>query len=633
MQRIAFSRPYISRTYRSSLKLKLISYFKRKIVFKHLLYLVFLLALVSSCNRDNRDDSVIITEVIDEPEIVNNGSLFGKVIDENLDPISDVRITSSESIQLSDEFGFFQFNNERFNKLGSWIIAEKPGYFQSSKKIFSIGNTTDNISLTLIKKDAPWSINSNQNTSVNTVDNVMLEFPDDAFQTTDGQSYNGEVLFYSKWIDAKSEDFFDLMPGSLSGINMEQQEVGINSLGVLIMEVESTNGEKLFLKENKEVTVSIPTSTIQTVISPASNSIWLSPNDFDFWIESEEALLKGDAYEITLSNIQNITIGEGYEQVYVYGKLVSNDITLEKKSVPSTKVIITDDQDVPLTFDFTDNEGNFSALVPRNEINKIHTYDQCNNRINVQDVMSFDIEENLGEVVVEINSNTTSIIGSVFDCNGIALSNVVCLIENGAQTIAIKLGKAEDFSLNILDCSDEDLSFRFLNLNNYEESDAFQKPRETYINCNDITICDQKRQSTISFLINGQPYNFNQIEVTEDIANDVVFVRIPQVGDPDNSYVEMRLPLERGTYTSEDFLQLIQIDNSENADFSDDPLFYSAICLDQDVHCDVSLVITKVEDHLLEGNFIGNIDFEVQYQNNVVENENHNISCTFSISR
>ncbi len=606
---------------------------KEKRVLKHLFYLLLIFSLFNSCKRDNLDDSLILSELTEDPQIVNNGSLFGKVVDEQMNPIGGVRISTAESIQLSDEFGFFQITNERFNRKGFQIDFEKSGYFKNSKQVFSTGHTTDNTIVTLIKKEEVQLINNNQPKVIKTSNDISVTIPADGFKTIDDEAYQGEVYFYTKWLSNNSDEFLEIIPGNLSGLTHDQKDVGIKSLGVLLMKAETLGGESLSLLENKELLVSIPNIVLNTNELPISNPTWTLNDDFDNWIEGDEAVLLSNSYEIKVKNLNYLTLGESYEQVYIYGQLVSKDINNDKKSVPSSKVMITDREGTQLTYDITDNEGNFSALIPRNELNQIHIFDQCNNNVETQELMNFESDKNLEEFIVNINSSSSSIIGSLYDCNGFVIENAACLIENGNQTIAIKLEQNENFVLNIFDCNTNDLNFHFVDLDNKAQTENFVRPRETYINCNEVTICEYEMQSSVSFLIEGNTFTFDNVELNEDKVNNILVVRIPMELDPSKAHFVIRLPTIEGNYTNEEYLQLIQLDNSANVNSDEDPLYYRTICLNQDTHCDVSLSITKVEEHLIEGNFIGTLDFEVDYPGNEVEKESHNISCTFSISR
>lgn len=600
---------------------------------KDLLFLFFALALLNSCNRDNQDGTIIISEEIEEPQIVNNGSVFGKVVDEQLNSISGVRITTPESIKLSDEFGFFQITDQRFNKNGFLIHSEKSGYFDKTTTVLSKGNTTDNITLVLTRKDLPQTLKTNQSATLNIGHNIEIDIPANAFHNSDGTPYQGEIHLFSKWFNSKSDDFLEIIPRALSGINNSQVEVGIRSLGVLIIEVESSAGNKLFLNENMELLVSIPTSTIEQNNLPIKISTWHATEKFGKWIEGEESLLNVGSYEIKVKTLGNITIGQAYEQVYIQGKLISKDINEDKRSIPSSKIRITDLEGIELAYDVTDNDGYFSAHIPRNELNRIHIHDQCNLSIREEDLMNFVTDKNLGEFIVEVNTSSSSIIGSIFDCNGFSLKNAACMINNGDQLIAMTIEESENFELNIFDCNTADLNFYFIDLNNKSKSEIFEKTRDTYVNCNDIIVCDGALTSSVSFLLNGTPFTFDEVEIIEDHTNNFLFARIPMESDPTKSYFEIRLPLTEGNYTDEVYLQLVQLDNSDNILSNDDPLFYKSICLNQDTRCDVSLAITKVKDHIIEGNFIGTLDFDVNYPNNQIERESHNMSCTFSISR
>ena len=588
--------------------------------------LIFLLCLIFSCNRENDESLVILTEETEEPQITTNGSLFGLILDENLNPIEDARIITEERTYLSDENGNFEISNQKFNQKGLLIEAVKEGYFANKKLIYSTGNTMDNITMILVDKNP---IIPGDENSFTLADGTNLNLAGNAYLDEFGNSYSGEVKIYARWVTANDQHYHEMFPSNFLAFDHDGNEVGVLANGMLLLEVVSVNGALLELDSGTKISVSIPYAG--TVLETNSDlKAWIWELEEGRWQEDVNYNISEGKINLVLDKIKDLCFGSAFEQVHIKGQLINTN-SGHSINASSIKVTISNADGIVVSHDKTDNQGNFAALVPLNEDLNLNVFNNCNELLRVFPISSLSGNKNVGEFQLEIGEAYTTIVGSLFNCYGFSVRNAVIHIQGAQQTDVLRLLETEDFEFNLFSCFENEFAITITDLDQDISRTFNYGADEDYIVLEDLIFCDQDVTNYLSFLIDGDLFNFNNAEVLRDEVNDELIVQIPTASDPTNYQFLMRLPLDQGAHPSAEYIEILAFDNTQNIDSQEDAKFYSAVCLDQEVKCHTALNISQKEGNNIQGNLIGNLDLEVLNQDNSTDLRSINISCTFSL--
>ena len=80
-------------------------------------------------------------------------SVLGTVIDDNGDAVEGATIIFEDLITFTDEYGVFQFNNEKLNSNGTFLKVTKDGFFDGSRKFYATEGKTSRVTIELIPKN------------------------------------------------------------------------------------------------------------------------------------------------------------------------------------------------------------------------------------------------------------------------------------------------------------------------------------------------------------------------------------------------------------------------------------------------------------------------------------------------
>ncbi len=595
---------------------------------KHLLMFICL-SLCFACNRDNSEEFVVISTEPDKPQITTNGSLFGIILDQNLEALSGVRINTSDHFFLSDENGTFELIDQKFYQQGLLIEAKKDGYFTTKKLIQSTGNTFDNITLVLIEKENPSTFESSNSELITLSDGSTLMIPANGFQDVDGNEYVGVINIFTKWIHHGDENYIESFPGNYTALNNNQKQVGLVSEGFLIIEISSPEGQLLELKPGLEIELVVPKSQyLQDSDSELAAFAW--SNAVQKWVEEANYEINQNSVSVKINKSVEVCIATQFDQVHIEGKLInnSNGITLNTSSL---QISITNQDGLIVAHDKTDNEGNFAGLIPINENLQVNVYDACDEIARTFPLDGRFEDSNIGELDLNMENEYYTIVGSLFDCLGFSVRNAFIKINSGKNVDFFRLDETEDFKIHLISCFEQGIDISIFDIDNKVELNYSFSSEEKYISLDNLILCDQDITNYITLLVGDDIFKYNNAKVDVDAINGDIIVGIPFENNPSNLQFLMRIPSGEGTYYDTEFIQLLSLDNTPNNSSSKDPLFYGAVCVDDDVKCFTTLNISYKDERSIQGNLIGDIDFEVSYPGNIIESESINVSCTFSL--
>jgi len=158
-----------------------------------------------------------------------------------------------------------------------YVTVKKQGYFTGSRSILTNAGSSNYVSIQLIPRVSKGSFASatGGTIKVQTGDTVTFAGSSVVTAATNG-TYTGDVHVYAAYLDPTDANVFKYMPGDLRGIGLDGKETGLQSFGMMVVELEGDAGEKLQIAASQKATLSwaIPASlqaTAPTTMRCSSN--------------------------------------------------------------------------------------------------------------------------------------------------------------------------------------------------------------------------------------------------------------------------------------------------------------------------------------------------------------------------
>jgi len=443
----------------------------------HNLFLLFLIPilLISACRKDAEEFSDLNT-IPDPIVVIVKGNVLGRIVDENNQAIPNVQITSTQgATTTTDTAGIFFLKDIRLNQKGAYIKAEKEGYFLGSRTFYPQAGSTNYVNIQLIEKVVIGAFEASRGGTFRILPNdVRLDFPANAIINENEQVYSGSVNVLLHWLDPGSEDLYDKMPGDLTGVSLNGEYKALESYGMLAIELEGSNGEKLNLGNGQQAELSFPLPPDFASRAPATIPLWHFDEDRGIWIEEGEAVLEGSHYVGKVSHFSFWNCDDPYTLVKLSGTFIF-DVT-EQNPLENLTVKVTIQSNGEMGTGQTDHHGFFCGNVPKDEVMTLQLLNECGEEVFSQEIGGFSQDTDLGNIFVSPQQGSLSnkfirVRGSLVDCFNAPITDGMVTVNYGNQSHAIYLSDSNHFDIRINVCSStSDLSIMAIALNNQVNS-------------------------------------------------------------------------------------------------------------------------------------------------------------------
>lgn len=273
--------------------------------FKKLLVLSFALAttLFTNCSK-SEDDSTTVNSTteykFDLGKSVNR-AFKGLIVNEENLPLAGVTVKMSGKSTITDANGMFTLSNVPVKEKFAYLTAEKSGYLSGSRTLMT-HESLNTLKIMLVSPTI-FTIQSGVASSV-TVGNTTVKF-DGAFSTENGQPYTGAVKVLTSDMPANDPYVFDKMPGSLFAIDAQGQYKGLETFGMIDVELKGTNNQKLQLTSGHKAEISMNITTqAQLERAPQTMPMWWFDEVAGLWREEGFSTKIGNKY---VGNVSHFT--------------------------------------------------------------------------------------------------------------------------------------------------------------------------------------------------------------------------------------------------------------------------------------------------------------------------------------
>lgn len=443
---------------------------------------ILALMILTSCRENIVGDGMSQTTV-DEPVVLVETSIKGRIIDEDQLPVADVLVDISGQTVFTDENGFFGIEGD-FNSNGTYIKATKNGYFLGAKVVNPHLGTTTFTQIKMLAMELTGSFTSSTGGTVTTTDGAEVSFPTDAIVDANGNAYTGTVDVFVKWIDPSSQDIDSEMPGDLRAINSDDESVQLATYGMLAVELRGNTGAELNLADNKRADLTFPLPAEYVGIAPSSIPLWSFNEDTGYWEEEGVAELDGGFYKGKVSHFSFWNCDAPFPLVVVSG----NVQTSTGQSVSYLQLTATV-EGIGTRYGYIDSNGNFSGKMPKNEIITIAVNDYCGNELFSGDFGPYTDDTDIGVITVAGITETT-ISGTLLDCSLNPVTNGYAYIESGNFAFNSEVNDQGEFTSALFLCETVDAEVTGYDLDEILKSEPVIVTVTGTVDLGDIQVCE-----------------------------------------------------------------------------------------------------------------------------------------------
>jgi hypothetical protein len=344
-------------------------------------------------------------------------NISGRITDDQKLPVSGAVVRVGTSNTTTDVNGMFSLNNVQVDKTAGLVQVEKEGFFKGIKTLVVTSGKDNQVAIQLIRKVVAGTFNGSSGGTITipAAGGSIIFGPNSILNTANLAGYTGPVSVSAFFIDPAADNFFDIMPGALRGIDANNNETGLRSFGMMAVELTGANGEKLQLAGGKKATLHFPIPASLQGEAPATIPLWSLHDSTGLWKEEGAATKQGTEYVGTVSHFSFWNCDAPYPVV----DFTATIKTQQGTALTATRVIITNPNGSSNISGsgYTDNDGIVKGLIPANQALVLKVMDKCGNLVHNQNIGPFSTTADMGVVKVTINNTVVTINGTVGTCS------------------------------------------------------------------------------------------------------------------------------------------------------------------------------------------------------------------------
>ncbi|MEO2061324.1 MAG: carboxypeptidase-like regulatory domain-containing protein [Mesonia sp.] len=491
--------------------------------------------LFLSCSDDDdfsqiNDDQEITDPTEEEPITIDLSENFGnevsrnfigQIVDANQNPIPDVAIEIADITTTTDDNGVFILNEASVYENFAYIKASKPGYINGSRALIPTEGI-NHIRIMLLEKNIAATIESGTSSVVTNENGASVEFDGNFINDETEETYTGNIKVSFHYLNPEDSNMTSQMPGMLYAANAENEERMLQTFGMLAVELEGENGEKLNLAETSGATIRVPLSSALSANAPATIPLWYFDEDKGYWIEEGEATLQGNEYVGTVNHFS-------FWNCDIPTEAVNYCLTLENEEgeiLTNTTVSITS-ATYGTTYGQTNEEGEVCGLVPMGENLMLEVYygdynSDCNDIFYSTEIGPFS-QDTTESLTVEVPDELeVSINAIILNCDAELLLEGYVII-NGYSSNIIYIENGE-LSTSFLLCNENySIELEAINTNSIQSSgNLFYTLTEGNNDLGSISTCETELEEFIQYSIDNGETNFfvsSNIESSFQLSN------------------------------------------------------------------------------------------------------------------
>ena len=449
-------------------------------------YLILALSfLMFSCQREEMDHQNQQQVESTDPMLKVEGSVVGTVVDSEGQAVVEAIVTLGNLTQITNEFGNFIFKDQELYADGTYIMVDKQGYFPGSRRFNAIENEQNNIKIRLIEKveQGNFPVGSAQDVDLAT---AKVSFPSGDYTFADGSSYSGNVHVFGKYLDPTKAETFEEMPGDLVGVDSEGTLNALATFGMLAVELESDNGEKINLPEGKTATIRMEVPDELRAVAPSSIPLWHFDESKGVWLEEGEATLENGVYVGDVSHFSFWNCDYPLPIVNINGV-----VSLNGRASSGLKVVVTDQSTGFTGCGITSAGGSYAGAVPEGVNLGIQVFDICGDLLYEDEIGPYYEDTTVEPIDISTSLGLVLLTGVVTNCTGDPMDDSVVVIDYGPTTLTFICEDDGSFEIVSPSCLNGEVEAYGIDITNALVSPVAQIDISQNQNIGTLIACDE----------------------------------------------------------------------------------------------------------------------------------------------
>jgi hypothetical protein len=384
------------------------------------------------------------------PEIsVEDVTIQGLVIDDAGKPVADALVETDMESTRTDRYGIFRLEQTPINLNGGLVTVKKDGFFNGSRSLFYETTSTNFMRIRLVKKVLAGQIA--ESGGVIQVGDANIEFPAGAFAIKGtNTTYQGQAKVYAAYLPANDLDILDEMPGNLFGIRSDSSFAGLETLGMMMVEIEGSAGQPLKMADGKEAKMDIPALPS----APAMVPMWNFDERSGFWKEEGFATKTGNRLVALVTHFSTWNWDLPYRVVKMKATFKTTEGTpLQNYRIIIKRTNVTDNTKLSVQA-ITDSTGTIYGPLPANEVVTLSVVGSCGEPIYSKSIGPVGVDTDFGGFDVSIPNYTwTTVTGRLIDCFDMPVKKGFFTLMAQNKVYRAALDSTGKFTLKFLNCS------------------------------------------------------------------------------------------------------------------------------------------------------------------------------------
>jgi len=481
-------------------------------------------------------------------------SLQGRVVDQNGAPVQGAAVNSGTATTTTDVNGLFSFRNISLSSRFGYVQVVKSGYFTGSRSIITGPSSSNYVTIQLVPRTltGTFPAPSGGKIALQAGDTASFSAASVVTAATNA-AYTGTVYVYAQYLDPTDSNLYKHMPGDLRGIGSNGDETGLQSFGMMDVEMQDASGNRLQLASGQTATLTF--AIPQTLQASAATTIplWYFNDTTGQWLQQGTAMREGNNYvgqvgHFTFWNC-DAPIGTVNFSVYLkdqHGNALPYTYIQFQSSVYGTRG------------GYTDSTGFATGLLPKGQEFLMQVVTECGTMIGGFNVGPSVADVNLGTVTVNIQNAELTLTGTVVNCsNNPVDSGYVNVLLDGLNYRAAVANGAFTLPINRCYLSTDPVQLLAVDLSDNQQSTVTTINADTgTVSVGQLTACAAvDTNQYIDYTVAGSSYNFTSQSSTIGYSNNSYAVTMSGYITYNNSvYLNIANLTAAGTYNDSVYL-------------------------------------------------------------------------------
>jgi len=489
------------------------------------LLLISLVAVFLGCNKET--DS-LFPDPLNPNQSTFKSTLFIEITDAEGKPLGEVNVRIGHVERKTDYKGFLYLGDTPVGE-SAYLIAEKEGYFQASRRFYPTENKSHYVKIIMLSNSRSAFFTSSDGL-VATVDDVTINLPKNVYEYENGGAYEGVVLLAMQAIAADDPDLSFKMPGDLTGVKQDGLTGGLASMGMVAVELRTPTGEKLQLKKDADVEIRMKVPEAMLATAPSKIPMWYFDEESGIWREEGEATLIADMYTATVHHFSFWNCDDWFP---IIDWSASFNYPSRSAAV-QVKVCITIINLNTTVCEYTNEEGVVSGMVAANELMQMDVINGCDEVVYSAQIGPYAEATFMGPITIS-SLDLSHISGIALNCAREPVTNGYVVINNSDHAYYQILDpKTGAFSSDIYNCNSGKVSVIAVDADKLNFSPPEEFPYALSIDADTLIVCQNIEEHFVidvegfaeQFILDSVKYRFTEDHISLIASEDSLANRI-----------------------------------------------------------------------------------------------------------